>query len=106
MRVGVADARVCRMVGPAGRTGAGGSAPRSAGSARVMTEPAGVHCSIRDGADPCPRDEVARVAITRASPATVTLPSPADAIQTSVRSSRCARKARRAPSGDHIRSLT
>ena len=52
VRVGVAVARVCLMVGPSGRAGAGGAAPRSAGSARVMIDPAGVHWSISDGADP------------------------------------------------------
>ena len=106
VRVGVAAARVWRMLGPDGRAGAGGAGPRSAGAARVMMEPSGVHWSIWDGAEPWPRDEVPMVAITRASPTTLTLPSSVDAIHTSVRSSRCARKASREPSGDHIRSLT
>ena len=106
MRVGVAVARVWRMVGPEGSAGGGGGGPRSAGAASVRIEPDGVHCSMLEGADPCPRDEVPIVAITRASPAGVTLPSLVSAIQTSVRSSRCARKASREPSGDHMRSLT
>ena len=105
VRVGVAVARVWRMAGPEGRAGAVGSGPRSAGAARVMSDPDGVHCSIRDGLEPCPPEDVPRVAITRASPAGWTLPSAVEAIHTCVASSRCARKASREPSGDHMRSL-
>ena len=106
VRVGVASTRVWRIVGPDGSAGAGGEDPRSAGAASVRSDPEGVHWSRRDGADPWPRDEVPMELITWMSPADDTLPSLVSAIQTSVRSSRCARKASREPSGDHMRSLT
>ena len=106
VRLGVAVSRVWRMVGPEGRAGAGGDAARSCGAASVMSEPEGVHCSMREGADPWPREDVPMLVITWVSPAGRTEPSPGEAIQTCVASSRCARKASCDPSGDHMRSLT